>query len=296
LPRKELTGFLAAGVIILVAAIFALRFDLASLLFPYSPVPASSDAKQATETKRASAIAAKVDLTSRLLPEGEQAVVPGTSKFDVVRIDPDGASVFAGRAPANAQVTVLANDQPVASAKADANGEWATVIERRFASGDYQLSLRAKPNGPEAETAGQSVRITIAANTRPPVASDAKAVVAVAGHASAPAPITFVYDDTQFTSVGRKEAAALNEFLRQRQLNSVTLTGHADSRGSDEYNMELSRQRLETVARFLREAGYTGKLELIPKGKQEPFVSPDRDRLPKEDAFQLDRRVELRFK
>jgi outer membrane protein OmpA-like peptidoglycan-associated protein len=152
--------------------------------------------------------------------------------------------------------------------------------------------LRAKPSGAAAETTGQSVRITIAANARP-VATDVTAAVAASGQASAPVPITFVYDEAAFTVVGRKEAMALTQFLRQRRLDSVMLTGHADSRGSDDYNMELSRQRLETVARFLREAGYTGKLQLVPKGKQQPFASPDRNRLPKEEAFQLDRRVEL---
>jgi outer membrane protein OmpA-like peptidoglycan-associated protein len=292
LPRKELTGLFAAGVVVLLAAILALRFDLMPQWLRFA---SDADATRTTESKAASASAAKTVLPSRLVPETEQATASNTSKFDVVRIDPDGASVFAGRAPANAEVTVLANGQPVATAKANENGEWATVIERPFASGDYQLSLRAKPSGPGAEATGQSVRVTIAASARP-VASDARAAVSVVGQPSAPAPITFVYDEPTFTAVGRKEVAALREFLRQRRLDSVTLTGHADSRGSDEYNMELSRQRLETVARFLREAGYTGKLDLVPKGKKQPFTTADRDRLTKEDAFQLDRRVELHFK
>ena len=59
--------------------------------------------------------------------------------------------------------------------------------------------------------------------------------------------------------------------------------------------MQLSRNRLENVARYLRESGYAGKLVLVPKGKSEPFVNPDRSKLSKEDAFQLDRRVELRL-
>ena len=286
MPRKMLIGFLAAGIVLLVATIFVPRFDLASLWL--SNVPPSPGTKRITDDAKVATA------TPPVLSKGDQTAAPDSSKFDVVRIDPDGASVFAGRAPANAQVTVLANGQAIATAKTDENGQWATVIEHPFASGDYQLSLRTKPEGPGAETAGQSVRVTIAANARP-TTTDAKAV-AVAGQASAPAPITFVYDEANFTPAGRKEAALLTEFLGQRQLDSVTLTGHADSRGSDEYNMELSRQRLETVARFLREAGYTGKLALVPKGRQEPFPIADRDRLPKEDAFQLDRRVELHLK
>jgi outer membrane protein OmpA-like peptidoglycan-associated protein len=220
-------------------------------------------------------------------PPAQQA----SSKFDVVRIDPDGASVFAGRAPANSQVTVLANDMPIATARADGTGAWATVIEKPFPSGDYQLSLRAKSTGPLVEAPGQSVRITIAA--APPAAVPTPVKSPTAAAVKAPAPITFVYDEATFTDPGRREAAALTEFLRQRRLGTVTLSGHTDGRGSDSYNMELSRQRLEAVARFLREAGFTGKLVLVPKGKREPYDTPDRAKLPKEDAFQLDRRVEL---
>jgi outer membrane protein OmpA-like peptidoglycan-associated protein len=285
-PRKMLTGFLAAGIVLLIATVFVPRFDLASLWL--SNAPPSPDTKRITDDAKVATA------TPPVLSKSDQTAAPESSKFDVVRIDPDGASVFAGRAPANAQVTVLANGQAVAAAKADENGQWATVIERPFASGDYQLSLRTKPSGGGAETAGQSVSITIAANARP-TTTDAKAV-AVVGQASAPAPITFVYDEANFTPAGRKEAALLTEFLRRRQLDSITLTGHADERGSDEFNMELSRRRLDTVARFLREAGYTGKLVLVPKGRREPFPIADRDRLPKEDAFQLDRRVELHLK
>ena len=108
-----------------------------------------------------------------------------------------------------------------------------------------------------------------------------------------PAPIMFPYDEADIATVASKQAAALSAFLRQRQPDAVTLSGHADSRGSDEYNMQLSQQRLESVARYLRASGYAGKLVLVPKGKREPYVGTDRDKLSQEDAFQLDRRVEL---
>ncbi len=85
----------------------------------------------------------------------------------MVRIDPDGSSVFAGRAPANASVTVLANEKPVATAKANEDGQWAAVIDRQFVPGEYQLSLTAKPSGTAAQLSGQSVNITIAPSARP---------------------------------------------------------------------------------------------------------------------------------
>jgi outer membrane protein OmpA-like peptidoglycan-associated protein len=218
-------------------------------------------------------------------PAGKSA----SSTFDVVRIDPDGSSVFAGRAPANASVTVLANEKPVAMAQANEDGQWAAVIDRQFAPGEYQLSLTAKPSGAVTQLSGQSVRITIASSARPTPA-DVKVVGALP-----PAPVTFPYDEAGFTAIGRKQAAALSEFLRQRKLDAVTLSGHADERGSDEYNMQLSRSRLESVARYLRDSGYAGKLVLLPKGKSEPVPNVNRSKLSKEDAFQLDRRVELQI-
>jgi hypothetical protein len=57
--------------------------------------------------------------------------------------------------------------------------------------------------------------------------------------------------------------------------------------------MNLSKERLETVARFLKAGGYGGELELIPKGKREPFTGVVRSEYPLEDLYQLDRRVEL---
>ncbi|MFZ0853589.1 MAG: hypothetical protein WAO08_30885, partial [Hyphomicrobiaceae bacterium] len=67
----------------------------------------------------------------------------------------------------------------------------------------------------------------------------------------------------------------------------------ADERGTDVYNIELSRRRLLVVADYLRDSGFAGKLELIPKGRSEPYTGIDRRSLPREEAFQLDRRVEL---
>ena len=59
--------------------------------------------------------------------------------------------------------------------------------------------------------------------------------------------------------------------------------------------MELSRQRLETVARFCARQGTLASWRWCRKGGKR-FPIADRDWLPKEDAFQLDWRVELHLK
>jgi hypothetical protein len=50
---------------------------------------------------------------------------------------------------------------------------------------------------------------------------------------------------------------------------------------------------LDTIERFLRDGGYKGQLDLIPKGEIEPFSAVDRTKYARDDLWQLDRRVEL---
>jgi outer membrane protein OmpA-like peptidoglycan-associated protein len=123
--------------------------------------------------------------------------------------------------------------------------------------------------------------------------SDAPAVKNEAD--SVPVPLKFVFREATLTEEGRRAADLLLEYLLLRQLPSVTLTGHADERGTPAFNLSLSAERLQTVANFLRAGGYAGKLTLIPKGDTEPFTGVDRHLFPREDLYDLDRRVELRL-
>ncbi|WP_072391702.1 OmpA family protein [Hyphomicrobium sp. CS1GBMeth3] len=110
-----------------------------------------------------------------------------------------------------------------------------------------------------------------------------------------PVPIMFVYNESRLTPDGERAAGLLLEYLKLKKLSAVELTGHADERGSDAYNFDLSRERLDAVAALLKEGGYTGDLKLTPKGKTEPYMGVNRSAYTGEALFQLDRRVELRL-
>jgi outer membrane protein OmpA-like peptidoglycan-associated protein len=110
-----------------------------------------------------------------------------------------------------------------------------------------------------------------------------------------PVPITFMTDEVELTSDGARAAALLAEYLRLKRPGGISLSGHADSRGPDGYNMALSKRRLEAIERYLRQAGYAGNLSLTPKGKSEPYLGVDRTRLSQQEVYQADRRVELRL-
>ncbi|HEX9881320.1 MAG TPA: OmpA family protein [Hyphomicrobium sp.] len=316
------------------------------------------------------------------------------ASFDVARIDPEGTSVFAGRADPGATVTIMGDGQALGTAEADENGEWTFATEHPFASADPKLALsvksaaetkaeagakaqvadsletreaakepaksqsassvssqllkefegvvaaartaaKEKEAGPIQEATApetiksEEVRESVAEATAPPPAAPETTVAsepaesspdasppavamnepkpsatapmrvaaappeAPVARKSIPVPITFAYNEANFTDDGRKAAALLLEYLELKHYPRVALTGHADERGTPEFNLDLSKERLDTVAQFLKEGGYTGRLELMPKGESEPFTGVVRSQYSKEDLYQFDRRVEL---
>lgn len=61
--------------------------------------------------------------------------------FDVVRINPKGDTVIAGRALPHSNVTVLDGGNPIGKAIADGRGEWVFVPTQPLPSGSRQLAL-----------------------------------------------------------------------------------------------------------------------------------------------------------
>jgi len=96
----------------------------------------SGDTKEAaakTDAKPAESVAAQH-------PETLSALSPS---FDVIRVNPEGDTVIAGKAPAGSGVQILDGDKVIGSVKADEHGEWVFVPETPLDTGTRTLSLRA---------------------------------------------------------------------------------------------------------------------------------------------------------
>lgn len=79
--------------------------------------------------------------------------------FDVVRIDPTGDAVIAGRSEPRAQVSLTLSGKPVAQAQADADGQFV-MLPPKLPPGDHVLGLRA--TGANGEVVSeQSVAIAV---------------------------------------------------------------------------------------------------------------------------------------
>jgi nucleoid-associated protein YgaU len=66
--------------------------------------------------------------------------VPG---FDVLRVEPDGSTVIAGRAQPNTKLEIVNGETVVGTADVGATGDFAAIFDKPLPAGDYQLTLRS---------------------------------------------------------------------------------------------------------------------------------------------------------
>lgn len=87
----------------------------------------------------------------------------------------------------------------------------------------------------------------------------------------------------------RSDAQTLSEIIRQYPDFKLTVEGHCDERGSEEYNMALGDARAKQTKEYLASMGLSGdQLRTISYGKEHPVCS-EHD----EDCWQKNRRAHL---
>lgn len=112
-----------------------------------------------------------------------------------------------------------------------------------------------------------------------------------------PLPINFEYNEARFTAIGEKAAAELAQALIEQRPREIKLIGHTDDRGGDDYNMALSKARVEAVVRYLsralKEKGVAMEVRAEYYGKRRPLRLEDTTGFTQEDIWALNRRVEF---
>ncbi|CUX29068.1 LysM peptidoglycan-binding domain-containing protein [Agrobacterium deltaense] len=66
-----------------------------------------------------------------------------TPTFDVLRVEPDGSAVIAGKAQPGAKLEILSNGKVVAQTTIDGTGDFAAVFDNPLPPGDHELVLRS---------------------------------------------------------------------------------------------------------------------------------------------------------
>ncbi|HVG46449.1 MAG TPA: OmpA family protein [Longimicrobium sp.] len=101
--------------------------------------------------------------------------------------------------------------------------------------------------------------------------------------------VFFEYDSDEITSAAEGKLASKAAVLRANPGVRLRIEGHADQRGSTEYNLALGQRRAEAVRAYLVNLGIdVSRLSTLSYGKERPLVEGE-----DEDAFARNRRAEF---
>lgn len=109
--------------------------------------PAQTDERAAaraaaeTATQTAARIAAETSAQTSAKDGGPKTSSQVRPSFDVVRVDPSGDAVMAGRALPGSTVIILDNGKPIGEVTADNRGEWVFVPTKPLTAGNRELTL-----------------------------------------------------------------------------------------------------------------------------------------------------------
>ena len=105
--------------------------------------------------------------------ESETEQGPGAPpSFDVVRVNPSGDAVIAGRAEPDAEVTILDQGKIIGSVKADNRGEWVFLPDSALDPGEHSFTLESTPEDPVEGEAARKESETSVVVLVPDVAKD----------------------------------------------------------------------------------------------------------------------------
>ena len=101
--------------------------------------------------------------------------------------------------------------------------------------------------------------------------------------------VYFEFDSSEMNDAGKKVVAAYGQYLSSNPATKLRLEGHADERGTREYNVGLGERRANTVLQALLNAGATAaQMSVTSYGEERP-ADPGHT----EASWAKNRRVEI---
>ena len=84
----------------------------------------------------------------------------------------------------------------------------------------------------------------------------------------------FGYDATDLTEEARAVLQKNFEWMKRWSTTKVMVEGHADNRGTNEYNLALAERRADAVRDYMVSLGVpTDRLTVVSKGEEQPFYA-----------------------
>jgi len=90
--------------------------------------------------------------------------------------------------------------------------------------------------------------------------------------------VYFAYDKADLSDPSRTSLQKNADWLRKWTSTKVTVEGHADSRGTNEYNLALGERRAAAVRDYLASLGVTAaRMNIVSKGEEEPVCREENE-------------------
>jgi peptidoglycan-associated lipoprotein len=103
--------------------------------------------------------------------------------------------------------------------------------------------------------------------------------------------VYFEFDSAEITAESRTIIEAHSRYLANNPRLNVVLEGHADERGTREYNLALGEHRSHAVSRAMQALGVTGsRIQTVSYGEERPVALEQN-----ESAWAQNRRVEILY-
>ncbi len=100
--------------------------------------------------------------------------------------------------------------------------------------------------------------------------------------------VRFGFDQASLTSDAQGSLQKLADCLKKAPGKRVVVSGHADERGTTQYNIALSARRAESARKYLSDLGAGGKMETVSFGEEKPLCTD-----ASEDCWARNRRAEF---
>ena len=89
-------------------------------------------------------------------------------------------------------------------------------------------------------------------------------------------PVFFNYDEAEILPAGRTVLQRNADWMRRWTSTRVTVEGHCDERGTNEYNLSLGDERATAVREYLMSLGVSGsRVQTLSKGEEEPLCQTE---------------------
>ena len=90
------------------------------------------------------------------------------------------------------------------------------------------------------------------------------------------ADVFFAYDSIEISEEGRGSLQKNLQWLKRWPSTKIKVQGHADSRGTNEYNLALAERRADAVRDYLASLGLTAdRITVVSMGEEQSFCAEE---------------------